>query len=41
MNILPGEGNVISENAYGTCTEHMNTYQKYVITDFHRTPTEQ
>ena len=40
MNILQGEDNVISENAHGTCTEHMNTYQKYVTTDFHRTPTE-
>ena len=33
MNILQGEDNVISENAHGTCTEHMNTYQKYVTTD--------
>ena len=40
MNILQGEDNVISENAHGTCTEHMNTYQKYVTTDFQRTPTD-
>ena len=42
MKILQGEGNVMSKskNAHGTCTEHMNTYQKNITTDFKRTPTE-
>ena len=40
MKSLQGEGNVMFKNAHGTCTEHMNTYQKNITTDFNRTPTE-